>query len=249
MHQLDAGFTVTQLDYREDVPFPLKSTESGLFPGVHGGYRFMLPDGINHFGASIGLSSATTTYDGSTMRGAPVIAETSNVVFEGQIEYGREVTPDSLTNRWSPYVGLGMHFWKRDLSGAPGGYAERYLWMFLPVGVRYQHFFDSAWNIGFDASFRVNLGGWISVDFPQFDNVPTSSGSLGSAIGGRIQIPVEYRATEMVAFSLAPFFEYAGIGQGSVFQFHQPSGRISNAREPASRSLFIGSNVSARILF
>ena len=142
----------------------------------------------------------------------------------------------------SPYVGIGMNYWQRDMSATPSGYIEHFVWFYLPVGVRVREKLTRQLALMEDVSLRWNMGGAIDATFPNHPQMAPAGGSLGMALGFRAELPLTYLVREGFRIIASPFFEYLPIGMGGLFEMTTWSGRVltRTAHEPDSDSYRYG---------
>lgn len=215
-HAISLGLSLHQFDYKEKVSVG-KSTESGVLPTMHIGYRASLSNAWI-LGLQGAMTFAKTKYDGTTMDGKTAIqGDTSNEMYNFEVHAGRDFL-DGSQYSLVPYLGLGYHHWARDLRGPDasrkGGYRENYRWWYLPVGMRvgYQ---SGGFSIALDASLRWNLGGSILANMGDVDSrLDDHRSSLGSALGYRLAMPIAVKVSDGFAIVGTPFYEQTKIGQG-----------------------------------
>lgn len=236
----------TGMNYREFLP-PPTDTETGVMGGANLDIvSFLTPRWMVH--ASVDFNFGKTRYDGALSDGAgnytPLTSNTNDTILDGQLAggYAFEIWGNT---RLVPYIGFGTHYWVRGLTGA-GAYTERYLFYYLPIGVRTESVLSKDFMIGLDLAYIWNLGGTIQVALselspPQKD----ATGSLGSAYGFRAQVPITYYLNTNFGLRLTPFFEYFEIGVGSSFTTYDAATgqKTGTASEPASSTYLYGSQL------
>jgi hypothetical protein len=236
------------MNYAEHIPPPI-NTETGFLPGLNVGWESFLGKGWVSL-AALDFDFGSTRYDGALQDAAntPVVSTTNNVIFDISAAIGR-VLHVSL-GRLIPYIGVGMHYWHRGLTGT-GAYTEKYYFYYLPVGVRLERALSDKFQIAVDVSGFWNLGGRIRVFLSEFDpTLQDVTGTLGSAFGFKLEIPLSYHLNPSLNLVAVPFFETFGIGAGDVFPIHSTSGQqVDSALEPASTTYFYGIRLGVAWIF
>ena len=74
---LQLDLRISYFDYKEDLPAPLKSTESGWIPGAAIGWTRTKPDSV-YARAFLEFDSGDVKYDGTTQSGTPVTDASSD---------------------------------------------------------------------------------------------------------------------------------------------------------------------------
>jgi len=241
-----AAFQLDQFDYDEVNPQtggPF-DTENGLIPGLRLRYEQPFAQSRFRFTGDLYGGIGTTEYNGAIQQTkTPVSGTTQDQIYDLSGTVGYDLLGRSSSTQLTAYLGLGSHIWVRDASGVSGGYYERYLWFYLPVGARLTQKISRRVGLVADASFRWNMGGSLHSSFIQ-QPIQDADGTLGMAPGARAEVSIYYLITEKLALQLSPFFEYAGIGQGNPFILVQNNGRFAGvAVEPSSHSYFYGASL------
>jgi hypothetical protein len=244
----DVALDLSRYDYAEAVA-PGKSTESGTLPGVYFFFRSQESPRSNYWTLGFEYSPGGTHYDGTTQAPAftPVQQDTSNAFLRLEGDYGFKLfcLSNELPGCAKFYTGLGIRLWTRGKSQVVDGVAspsEDYSWVYLPFGLRFEKMLTENLSFALDASARWMVAGAITVKFSDlYASVQDASGSLGGKLGGRLELPVQYRISGEIALSFAPWFEYSAIGQGSTFEIIQSGKVVEHGYEPNSRTYQYGS--------
>jgi|GEM_PF-5293303 len=245
--QLEVGVGTYTFNYKEEVPPPFKSTETGMMKmlGVSG--SFPLNDVLVMQLVAEG-STTTTLYDGTYQNGAPIQSDTHNHVVRTQIVAKRLLAQTSFGDLQG-YAGLGYRLWKRDIQGA-GGYLEDYQMYTLPVGVQYRHFFTDNFSVSPDLSARL-LWGSVTAFLSKFPGMGDTDLPLGPAIGFRVAVPVTFWSlfADNLNLVVTPYYELIRIGTGETVALNSNGrrGTTGFAREPASDNHQFGINASVSI--
>lgn len=237
--------------YKEDFPLPGKSEESGWLPGLAATYIFR-GDSIPLFGElRAEYTNASTTYDGSVVYPDGTVeafsGSTSNVLIRGQVRVGYifdGIADGSLSV--VPFFGFGYRFWQRILPGGGAGYEEVYRWSYLPAGVILEGRLSDQLTLNIDAAVRVMFGGSINVKLPEF-NSPTLT--LGNVTGWSVAVPLTIRLSQSWAVSVAPRYEFSGIGESNPSAVVEISGRRMYIKEPSSTTREYGVTLGAELRF
>lgn len=233
--------------YVEEIAPPVDG-EDGFLPGVNVDFLAYL-GGRWMIRGLIDFDFGKTQYFGALTNGTPISSPTNVVILDLAAEVGYSLL-HSPTYRITPFVGFGHHYWNRGLTGI-GSYLERYYFIYLPVGVRYDQTLSEDFLIAVDLTFYLNLGGHIDVYFSQL--VPPqqdATGTLGKSSGIRIQAPIDYKLTDNFTLRLVPFFEYFGIGKGDEFVTKDANGvPTGTAHEPASSTTLYGARLGGTLTF
>lgn len=245
--QVELGAGTYSFSYKEDVPLPFKSTETGVMKmlGVSGSFPLnerlvmqLLAEG----------SMTTTLYDGTYQNGTPIQSDTHNHVLRTQVAL-RRLLVETSSGDLQGYAGLGFRLWKRDIQGA-GGYLEDYHMYTLPIGVQYRHFFTDRFSVGPDLSARL-LWGSVTAYLSRFPGMGDTILPLGEAIGFRFAVPVTFWSlfADNLSLVVTPYYELIRIGAGDSVPLKTSNGRgtMSFAREPASDTHQFGINASVSI--
>jgi hypothetical protein len=131
---------------------------------------------------------------------------------------------DSSAIVLNPYLGLGYHYWSRNIAQDSGkGLREDYQWAYVPLGVRSQHQLGADWNIGTDLSLLIPF--WGSMRLQRVDDARVD---LGSEIGFRAEVPLTMPVTEKVRGLVMPWYQYSAIGKSSLndrYGFYEPASK------------------------
>ncbi|MEZ0391548.1 MAG: hypothetical protein ACAH59_04990 [Pseudobdellovibrionaceae bacterium] len=229
--ELIGGLNVTSFDYKEDVPYPLKSEEKGTFviPSLRG--RIFIPQlNESFFNAEAEYSGQVqSNYDGTTLQGVPVTHTNDHIFYRIETDFYFRVQEFLYL-----YAGIGYRYWDRFLSGGTG-FREIYTWTYFPLGFLIEVPVSDALDIGFDFSSRLMSNGKIEVIFSETvtDGDDTTL-DLGNKPGFKLQVPFRLqRKDSAYRFLISPWYEYSQIGESS-FEFNSTPGVQTDIREPDS---------------
>lgn len=246
-------FRISYFDYKEDVPAPLKSTESGWIPGAAFGWTRTKP-GALYARAFLEFSSGDVKYDGTTQSGVPVTNSNSNQ-FLFRVEGNMGYTFGSGNLAVSPYTGLGYRYWKRgDSEAIQSGpvfvsfVREDYQWLYIPVGIRAVYPAGGQFSIEPNAAVRFMFWGQMTAYLSDIGYNSDPTFDLGNKPGYFVEVPIRYRLSRNWSVSLTPWYEYSAIGQSDVVSAQRGS-RIDSFYEPSSRTHQYGFNIGAGFSF
>ncbi|RME87000.1 MAG: hypothetical protein D6785_02555 [Planctomycetota bacterium] len=237
-----------EFDYKEDLPIPQKSTESGFLAG--GRISFHFQKNI-YLGASLDITPSDTDYIGTTQSGMPVKDITENIFITERNLIGYDILAHTKGFlRIYPYLGLGVHYWERRLGGA-APYKEVYSWGILPIGIRTTLALTKKWLAILDFSAQIMFGGEIEVFLSELDpSYRDVTMDLGNRVGFRGEITVVRRFLKHLGGIFSFWIEYIEIGKSNakvVFQNGAPTNTV--IYEPSSRSWDFGFNIGLLITF
>jgi len=235
--------TYFHYDYKESVDLPAKSTETGWMPGI--AFRSISPDSDDPAWRSMLLELAigNTAYNGSLQDGygaylRDYVGTTHNTFLIAELERGHKISKPGSPFVITPYIGLGIRDWKRDLRG-DYGYAENYFLAYVPLGIKNEFRADRV-SVGLDLSLRPMLFGLITVD----QKVGGGSGMLGSTLGYKAEAPIKVQLSDSFGMELRGWYEYSAIGHGNI----STAGQVY-AMEPDSRTHQYGINLSGKFSY
>ncbi|MFA6434034.1 MAG: hypothetical protein WCW52_05005 [Elusimicrobiales bacterium] len=239
-HSLDALLTVTNFDYKETVPAPLKSTEKGWVPGILLKYGYHKKRMLAAL--SVEAGGGDTNYDGTTQAGVPVTGTTGNSFTDGSAVVGYVLPAGAV--RLTGYAGIGRRTWERTLgAGTASEYLETYSWNYYPVGLRADFRSGEKFSIGLDACVKIMTGGEIVIGFARMGADSDLTLKLGNKTGYRFSAPIEYARSEKWFFLLTPWYEHSAIGQSNTGAVTIMGGTpYATAYEPASNTIMYGIN-------
>lgn len=242
-------FRISYFDYKEDLPAPLKSTETGWIPGAAFGWTRTKP-GALYARTFLEFSSGDIEYDGTTQTGQPITDSNSNQ-FLFRVEANIGYTFGSGNVVFSPYTGFGYRFWKRGDSQIVNSVAfvrEDYQWMYIPVGLRAVIPVGESVSIEPNGGARFMFWGRMTAYLTDigFGSDPTFD--LGNKPGYFAEIPIRYRLSRNWSLSLTPWYEYSAIGQSDIVSV-RIGPFIDSFIEPSSRTHQYGFNIGAGYSF
>jgi len=242
---IDGSLMLFYYDYKEQLPRPLKSTESGFLPGLVFTYTDKIPNSKFFLRGSAEFAFGPTVYDGTTQSGVPVISNTDNIF--GNLEANIGINFDKKETI-SIYSGVGFHYWNRGLKGS-APYREDYTWFYFPAGFIVNLDISNRFQVSIDACLRFMFMGTIKVylsDISSYFNDPI--GDLGNKIGGKIKIPFRYVLDNEISLLIMPWVEYSAIEQSNQFSIKYGGTSIGFAMEPSSETYQYGINIGVRYL-
>jgi len=227
-YNLEFALMYLRLDYKEDIPAPGKSTESGWLPGVYLGFNY---NKKNNFYAKIFVefSYGDSEFDGTTQAGTPIKFSTDNsqTFFRGEVDVGYNfaVAQDVSIK---PYAGYGYRQWIRGRASVTPTfttYKERYYWHYIPVGVVAEINLGKWVVIEPNVGLRIMFYGRMTAYFSELD---PASGDLEFKLGNRVgyyaELPVRYKFSPSWSLVVKPWYEYSQIGQSDIVDgFYEPS--------------------------
>lgn len=229
------GIGGAYLDYGEKVS-PGKSTESGFMPGGQLAAAATFPDRVL-LRASVALAAGSLHYDGTTQNLLPIAGNHSSVLVDPELDAGYRFTRGDQV-RVAFYVGVGFHYWRRDLSGLPsGGYLEEYTWWQAPIGLVIDNGTAHGFTFGVDGalvpSFSGNIKARLSDASPLLADTELPT---GDAVGARIAVPLSWRVGSVRLF-VSPAYRYIPLDAGAAVILYDSSGNpVTAAREPESHA-------------
>jgi hypothetical protein len=246
---VEGGVGYYCFNYNEDVPSPLKSSESGWLPGFRGVYGFDGNTG-SFYAVAIGeYTQAKTDYDGTTQNGTSLKLTSKNTFTRGEFNLGYKIKNiGGSTFELIPYSGVGYRYWERLIGDTdPRGYREVYTWWYIPVGVKAELGIDDSWRIGCDISARIMFNGNINFDFASSDpslNSPTAQ--LGNRLGVKASIPFEVALSPEFVLKFGPWYEYSAIGSSNEVIVTQNDAPVAYFQEPNSTTNQYGVDVGVK---
>lgn len=249
---LMAGVNLHYFDYLEKSAPPNRSSEKGALPGIDLSYEVQPYRGAWFVKINSTLTRASTQYDGTSFSldqsgpVKPTTGTTSNRFIDARIVGGGQL------GEFAPYAGIGRTLWSRGNGEVVNGvisFPEDYSWFYAPVGIRWRHELGSSWRIGADASVQIMFGGQIEVDLSKrYVASSDGKGNLGSMLGYRAEVPLEYMVWHGLGIALAPWFQYSAIGESPAFAL-TVGGQDGMFVEPESRTFQYGASLAAAAHF
>ena len=239
-YNLEFALMYWRLDYKEDLPAPKKSTESGWLPGAYLGFSY---NKKNDFYSKIffEFSFGDVEFDGTTQSGTPIRFSNDNrqSFFRGELNVGYNF---DITRNISlkPYTGYGYRQWERgqaSVTATYSSYREKYYWHYIPVGVAAEFNCGERVVIEPNAGLRIMFYGKMIAYYSELD--PTSNDpefKLGNKIGYYAEVPFRYKFSQSWSVIIKPWYEYSEIGQSDT---------VDLTYEPSSRMHLYGVNLGA----
>ncbi len=228
----DFGFQAFHFDYKEDLPAPAKSTESGWLPGVYGSLEYSKKSNL-YAKAFLSFAEGDLTFDGTTQPGDEPIRFTHRhwfLKFEGDIGYN---SPLGTRGSLIPFIGYGYRYWQRGEDRLPD-FQEDYSWSYIPIGIKLDYAAGDRWSLGFTAQANLMFNGKMTAHLgdvgitarnPEFD--------LGSKVGWYVELPIRCNLSYNWSLTVTPWYEYSAIGESNIDE---------GFLEPASRTHWYGVN-------
>lgn len=219
-------------DYSEVLVSPKKSDEYGALYGINLGYQHKVPNAFL-FEFDIDLDFGTTTYDGSlqdwdgSYRGAWK-DKTNNLFlnFDSKLGYAFLLNQYHLL---TPFLGYGIHFWGRGLSGETETYAIEY----GTLGFQYDYIACAKWQYGLHIKLMPMLHGNMATEYtsPDFMN-------LGNELHFEISAPIVYKKLNSKNhLRFTPYYKNQRFGASNNVRTYHP---LIMVHEPASQTHIIG---------
>lgn len=237
------GLSAATFDYREDLPSPAKSRETGWIPYLELGGRWT-PASWGGSAFSLDWTSTyntQTTYLGTDFNTHQGVTDRDSHTFH-RLEGVFEIAATETT---TVYFGLSYDRWDRFLAYGTG-YREIYEWWTLPVGIRFPivSHRGSWWLL--DLAIRPMVSGSMRAIFSEtFPDGDDSNLTLGNEIGWRIRLPYEFYGDGW-RFDIGPWFETYRFGQSPAV-YNSTPGIAGYVREPASQTVKTG--LTAQMIF
>ncbi len=236
-----------KFDYKEDLPSPFKSTESGWLPGVYLGWNYNKKNAV-YSKVFFEFSYGDTEFDGNTQAGTPIKFKEDNhqFLFRGEWDIGFNF---AVTNNISikPYTGYGYRQWARGypkITETYMSYKETYYWHYIPVGIGADFKIGERLSIEPNAGLRIMFYGKMVAYFSDLDpgyNDPKFK--LGNKVGWYAEIPVRYKFSQFWSVVIKPWYEHSAIGQSDIVARTYYGAVNGYFYEPASETNQYGLNV------
>lgn len=243
---LDGSYT--RMNYKEMLNPPAKSTERGWLKGIGLTYTRQGADRW-YFKLHGDVKGADVTYDGSTQFTFQPVKSTSGAFIwnvEGNLGYTFMPTK-TPTIGITPYAGMGMRSWDRDL---PGETTETYKWVYGKLGVRTDWFPTTRFRIGLDIAGQLPIS---AIENSMTLRDPSIQGEakfkLGARPGFHFAVPMSYRINKSWSLMSSLSWERIYIGQSDTLFYRTSSGSLLSVHEPSSRTEMIAINVGVQYHF
>lgn len=225
---LGFGLSIMNLDYKEILTAPHKSTESGYLPGLFGNLRCNFPSGwaiqgnlTYHFGDE--------DYDGSTQDGVPMVSKTNSKFLNlaGLGGYKFQIDPVSSFEIRS---GLALKFWRRTLDDE---YVEDYTRIAIPVEGELAFLVGAKNKLKFFIATDIMISGGMDLDFYGTSVDVTLGNELGYRLGAAFEAPL----SERLSFNIGLQYEHFEFGKsdnavmyynGSLIELYEPASKTNN---------------------
>ena len=234
--RLGLGISVMNLDYKETLPPPYKSTESGFLPGISGFLRRDFTGGWAIEGRG-SFHFGDEDYDGTTMEGVPLASKTNSKFFElagfGAHKFSLDAAAD-----FEIRAGLALKFWRRALDEE---YVEDYTRIAIPIESQFSFLVGEKNTLKIYAAADIMIGGRMDLDIYGATTDVTLGDEVGIRIGGAFEAPL----TNKLSLIFNSYYEHFSFGESnsSVLYFQ---GTYQSIYEPASKTnnFFFGVGVS-----
>lgn len=233
-NQISLDAVGNHLDYREVTPVsPVLDSEKGAQPGLQitGSAMFDLSTISNIYvmGQFTWANGKTDYWAPHSPLGGPVSLQDNAEFKDVDFRFGRGI---DVVENWmlTPYIGVGLHTWDRDISNAlgPFGYHEKYGHGYAGPGLLVQH----------AASERVVLAGYALVG-STFDPSMKVSRNGGAPITPRtysLGTSVIYKAGISADFALTPQWHLNLGADYTTFNYGASSLAPDGTKEPDSKT-------------
>jgi hypothetical protein len=248
-HTFQIAGGLHRFDYKEDIPAPKKSTESGVLPSAVLGYRYEEePRGMLYLVRMEGTLPVSTQYVGTDMSGEiPISDTTRNLFYELEAEIASPALEVHKTTGLRAYVGGGYHYWQRGVGATSvGGYREDYHWPLIIGGMLLSMQPLNHLSLDLDLSARWQVNGAMKVYLSQISKrFQDATVSLGDRMGFKAQLPINYRIYGNASLLVSPWAEFSSIGESQFVPILTPEGSETGLgfNEPSSRTIQYGSLV------
>jgi hypothetical protein len=236
-------------DYNEELPSPLKSTETAWLPGGKMVYGYEGKSSSFYGSLAYDYTQANTDYDGTTQQGAPIKLKSKHTLMRGEANVGYSVKHiEGEAFDLTPYAGVGYRYWERLIGDTdPNGYRELYTWWYVPVGIKAKYGISDSWSIGCDVSARIMFNGNIKFDFAASDaTINSPDVSLGNKIGMKASVPLAVQLSSEVSLICEPWYEHSAIGASNDVVVTQNGTAVALVHEPDSATNQYGVDVGIR---
>lgn len=226
-----AGLHAVSFDYREDLPSPLRSRESGILPLLELGLSFEPDPGLFLRGTWLSTYRSGTFYEGSNLSTNENVSATDvNDMHHAELRLAKKLSDLSLS------AGLAFDEWNRYLSYG-SGYREIYRWWTLIAGASVP--LDFAPGLSLEGAVLLMNGANLRVIFSEtVTNGEDSTVSLGNRVGFRVGLPYEFVWRDN-SWTLTPWVQATSFGESSFVDNSTP-GLGGRLREPASQTRQFG---------
>lgn len=228
-NQIGVAFVATNFDYLETNGGTKLDSEKGWAPGFGLSYSLMR----NFFVSNLYFRADYTFLDGSTdyVGGTnlhPAYGSLKNTDgatvhdFDFRIGKGFELRPEIMA---TPYLGVGYHYWYRELPGA-GGYKEDYTHAYVGSGLLLQ------WSPMQKVVLSAHglIGKTLSPNLTSYDTPISIDVSLGEKTYYRAGLSVDYALTGSIHANAAVEFVGYKYGKSAVAAngYLEPDSRTEN---------------------
>lgn len=245
-YEMQISGHVMYYDYRETVPSPLKSTETGAMAGLTLGLTHKVHDSDQRFHIEGSFTSGTTTYDGTTQTGTPVVDSTNDSFWDFRFQYAFPLWTIDECNHLRLLTGLNYRYWRRF-----GQYREDYSWWEIPFGLSYETNFNENFSMEIEHVLNWQHGGRIKVFFSGYDpNLQDAEGIVEDSLGMRVDVRLNFFKQAFIPLVVTPWIEYIHFDQGPEFPIKTVGNTTQGtAYEPASRAWRIGISLGTAFNF
>ena len=108
------------------------------------------------------------------------------------------------------YLGVGAHYWARELSASQ---KVEYGWLYIPFGLRFEQSFGERLRAAMELTVQFMGGGKARKRVSGYDLIEVD---LGNKPGYRIKFPFTYQISPRWGVALTPWCEYSAIGESEV---------------------------------
>lgn len=236
----------TRMNYKDMLTTPNKTSEKGWIQGIGMTYT---RQGANRWyfrlhGDVKGGDVAYQTYQSNM---APVNRQSGAFIWNGEGNLGYTYMSSKSMIGVTPYVGMGIRNWDRDL---PGETTKTYKWVYGKVGVRTDWFPTNRFRIGLDIAGQLPIA---AIDNSMTMNSDGIRGDtkfkLGARPGFSFALPMSYRINKSWSVVSSLSWERIYIGQSDTILVNTISGATRSEHEPSSRTEMIAVNLGVQYHF
>jgi len=208
------SFAFAPVIYRFEYAEPSLMSEKGFIYGNLGKYIYNSRAVMCE--VSLEYGAGKLNYDGSTVGGTPVSADTEDYILEFRSLVGGNIHQGKT--RIIPFVGFGVRYWN-DTIIASGGYERQILYYYSPIGVKTKRPLSDRWfwslNAEYDLFWKGLVKSHLSDVDPSLDD-PEVSQNFGDGFGIRFSIQFRNIISEKFSWYIEPFFRYWDVSESDT---------------------------------
>ena len=209
------GLFFVQYDYKELNISPLKSTESGLLPGVH----YTVTNPLQNTGLAFeyegSYASGKLKYDGTDGLGEPIIAHKTHTFYDlGANVHVPLYKNDTVSSVLK--IGLKYNAWDRNLEG---DILENYTWWTAPISLLFQRKINTQCALSCEATALCILNARMTYSDKSREEKIDLEQKPGYIIAGTLSYQ---------NLSLTPWVQFYQFGMGATKDLAEPDSRTYN---------------------